>query len=51
MTVDGEEGLRLGSKVSRWYLVGEPGVLGFPAEPSRGVVGPSAKHSKRKEPT
>lgn len=51
MAVDGEEGLRLGPKVSRWYLVGEPGVLGFPAEPSTGVVGLPAKHSKRKAPT
>ncbi|KAK0140714.1 hypothetical protein N1851_022296 [Merluccius polli] len=30
---------------------GEPGTLGFTAEPSGGVVGLSAKHPRRRAPT
>lgn len=29
---DGEEGFRLGSKVSRWHVVGGCEVLGFPSD-------------------
>ena len=46
VAVDEEEGLSLGFQMSRWHLGGEPGTLGFTAEPSGGVVGISETPKK-----